>query len=69
MSKDNVVGRPNKPKPPDLDEARQISDVASRRFTPDSKGTAMPYAPPAGAGHSYNPADPWQYAKEKRQHR
>lgn len=65
MAKDNVVGRPNKPKPTDLDEARQISDVASRPFTSTAKGNAMAQAPPQGNGHSYNPANPWQYAKVK----
>ena len=67
MAKNNVAGRPNAPKPNDLDAARQVSDVASRHFTSDAKGVAMQQPPPQGGGHSYNPADPWQYSKRKGQ--
>lgn len=63
MAKHKLGGRPNKPTPPDLESARHISDSASRMFTSISRGTAMEQPGPAGAGHSYNPQDPYQYAK------
>lgn len=64
--RDELVGRPNQPAPADLEDERQISDVASRRFTPDAKGVASAHAPPRNAGHSYNPQDPYQYQKVKK---
>jgi len=58
-----------KPTQDEVEEKRLAQDVPSRRFTPDAKGTAMQQPPPQGAGHSYNPKDPYEYAKIKGQHK
>lgn len=63
--KDNVVGRPNQPPPPNLVDDRLTSDRASRTFTSPSKGTSFQQPAPQNAGHSYNPANPRQYQKVK----
>lgn len=63
MSRGKLVGRPNQPKPSDLDAARQVSDVTSREFTSNAKGVAMQQPPPPGAGHSYEPGNPYRYSK------
>ena len=65
MSRDNVPGRPNKAPSQAQTDDRHTSDVASRMFTSSARGTAMVQPPPHTPGHSYNPEDPYQYAKDK----
>jgi hypothetical protein len=63
--KHQLVGRPNKPPPADLDAERLNSDRASRTFTSPAMGNAFQQPAPQNAGHSYNPANPRQYQKVK----